>query len=93
MFKYVDYTGHKYGPDSPEMAEKLKYLDKTLGYLIEQFEKHDLTESMNVVITSDHGMEAVKKDPLIVIADYVDTNLFDMYGSYDKWDLFLKNRN
>jgi hypothetical protein len=73
------------------MKTKLQYLDKTLGYLVDKLQENHLTEAMNVIITSDHGMEAIKENPKISLEDYVDVNLFDLYGSYCKWDLFLKN--
>ncbi|ETE56621.1 hypothetical protein L345_17668, partial [Ophiophagus hannah] len=50
-----DHTGHFIGPQ----------IDRTLGYLLSAIEKHGLKDTLNVIITSDHGMTTVKKKPEI----------------------------
>lgn len=74
------------------MKEKLLYLDSVLGYLIDQLTSHHLFEKLNLIVTSDHGMEEVSKDKAIVLDTIVDTSLFEAYGSRAIYNLFMKNR-
>jgi ectonucleotide pyrophosphatase/phosphodiesterase family protein 5 len=85
-------TGHLHGPDSPEMSSKLIYLDEILGYLINKLKINYLFEKLNVIVTSDHGMQTVDVNTKSIYLDtVVDTNLFDAYGSSVVSSLFLKN--
>lgn len=60
-----DNVGHAKGPDDPKRKEIIAQIDRTIGYLREQIAKHHLTNQLNVIITSDHGMTTVKKRPLV----------------------------
>jgi ectonucleotide pyrophosphatase/phosphodiesterase family member 5 len=88
---FLDSTGHEFGPYSIEMKNKLEYLDGILGYLIEKMKSNKLYDKLNLIITSDHGMEQVNSTSKIVLNQYLDTDLFDMYGSHAVLSLFLKN--
>lgn len=56
-----DMTGHIHGPNSPEVLEKVKEMDDVLGYLLCQLDSHDLTNQVNLIVTSDHGMTEMNK--------------------------------
>ena len=58
-FPEPDKTGHWFGPDSPEIVEKIREMDGILGYLMEKLEENKLTDKVNVIVTSDHGMFSV----------------------------------
>ncbi|XP_032900492.1 ectonucleotide pyrophosphatase/phosphodiesterase family member 7 [Amblyraja radiata] len=60
-----DITGHKFGPESENRKAVVRKLDKTLGYLLESIEKFNLKSKLNVIITSDHGMATVLKEPAV----------------------------
>ena len=90
-FDEPDHTGHLFGPYSKEMADKLLFCDSTLGYLIEQLKDHHLFDKINIIVTSDHGMEKISKNNTRFLDQYVDINLFNYYGSRSVWNLFLKN--
>jgi predicted AlkP superfamily pyrophosphatase or phosphodiesterase len=75
------------------MEVKLQELDKTLGYLIEQLKAHHLYDKLNLIITSDHGMEAISNKTVIFLDKYVDTTLFDAYGSRACYSIFVKKGN
>lgn len=92
-FDEPDATGHKYGPYSKQMEEKLYSLDKTLGYLISELKSHHLFDKLNLIITSDHGMEEVSEKNAIYLDSYVDTGLFDAYGKKSSYNLFLKKKS
>lgn len=60
-----DNVGHAKGPDHPKRKEIIAQIDRTIGYLREQIAQRHLTDRLNVIITSDHGMTTVKKRPLV----------------------------
>ena len=57
-----DDTGHKFGPESKEVVQKLEEIDKDIGYLMKRLKDVDLLDQMNIIITSDHGMTALIDD-------------------------------
>lgn len=52
----VDHAGHRYGPDHPAMADKLKQMNGVIGRMIESLDDDTL-----LVVMGDHGMD-VKGD-------------------------------
>ncbi|XP_028327600.1 ectonucleotide pyrophosphatase/phosphodiesterase family member 7 [Gouania willdenowi] len=58
-----DNVGHAKGPDHPDRKQIIRQIDRTIGYLREAIGRHGLNDSLNVIITSDHGMTTVKKRP------------------------------
>ncbi|XP_063074071.1 ectonucleotide pyrophosphatase/phosphodiesterase family member 7-like [Engraulis encrasicolus] len=60
-FGEPDKTGHKYGPDSPERIEAVKKVDRTVGYIREVVQHHNLSSCLNIIITADHGMTTVAR--------------------------------
>ncbi len=53
----LDWTQHRFGPDSPETRMALSQLDRNLARLLEQV---DLTDTM-VVVVGDHGFLEVNR--------------------------------
>ncbi|CAD5111226.1 DgyrCDS557, partial [Dimorphilus gyrociliatus] len=68
-----DKFGHFYGPTSIEVLNEIIRLDDIVGYLIERLKEEDLYDSINLIITSDHGMTDSSKEKLIVLEDYLDS--------------------
>ncbi|XP_069779402.1 ectonucleotide pyrophosphatase/phosphodiesterase family member 7-like [Narcine bancroftii] len=60
-----DGAGHKYGPESQKRKDMVRQVDRTLGYLLESLERYNLKSKLNVIITSDHGMTTVLKEPAV----------------------------
>lgn len=60
-FGEPDSTGHKYGPESPERREMVRQVDRTVGYLRDSIERNHLSSSLDLIVTSDHGMTTVNK--------------------------------
>jgi len=71
-FSAVDSAGHAHGPDHPETAEAMIEVDRALGRLIDGLQQRGLYDDMHILVTSDHGMEAVDLDRYILLDDYVD---------------------
>uniref|UniRef100_A0A3Q1J386 Uncharacterized protein n=2 Tax=Anabas testudineus TaxID=64144 RepID=A0A3Q1J386_ANATE len=69
-----DNVGHAKGPDHPDRKKIIQQIDRTLGYLREAISLHHLNDSLNVIITSDHGMTTIKKRPQvdeIILREYL----------------------
>lgn len=61
-----DFSGHLYGPDNTSaMSAVLKDVDDNIGYLIKKLNVTGLWDSLNVIITSDHGMAQCSSDNVI----------------------------
>lgn len=58
-FHEPDYTGHKFGPTSTQVKDKVKEMDGILGYITEKFNENSLWDNVNVLVTSDHGMAEI----------------------------------
>ncbi|KAK3089043.1 hypothetical protein FSP39_000369 [Pinctada imbricata] len=71
-FHEPDHTGHVFGPDSQEILAKVREMDGILGYLMKKFEDHNLWDTVNMIVTSDHGMTSVDfQNKAIVISELV----------------------
>lgn len=75
-FSHVDSRGHRYGPNSPEVDDAVVDADNLIGYLFEKMEETGLTESLNILIVSDHGMAELSDDKIIFLDDLI--NLDDV---------------
>ena len=80
-----------YGPFSKEMKIKLEELNDVLGYLIKSLEENDLLDRLNVIVTSDHGMDTISANKTIFLDSFIDLSLFQAYGSRACYSLFLKD--
>ena len=60
--KTADYVGHRYGPDSPELAATLAALDRDLAELIAAIEAKVGRDRYVLAVTADHGMPS-EPDP------------------------------
>ncbi|KAB5540075.1 hypothetical protein PHYPO_G00097190 [Pangasianodon hypophthalmus] len=85
-----DNVGHRVGPETEERRKIIGQIDRLIGYLRESIQKNNLSDHLNVIITSDHGMTTIKKSPAvkeIKLSEYINfANLthFDMldYGGF-----------
>lgn len=88
-FDEPDHVGHLYGPYSVEMRQKLEEIDDDLGYMIAQLKKHGLFDRLNLIITSDHGMDTISNKTAVFLDTYIDTSLFNAYGSRACYNIFV----
>jgi len=54
-YSSVDYVGHRDGPDSPEIHDMVKRVDKLIGALIDAAEARAGRGNVLVAFTADHG--------------------------------------
>ncbi|KIW93507.1 uncharacterized protein Z519_06112 [Cladophialophora bantiana CBS 173.52] len=87
----VDADGHLYGPNSTEIRATIADVDSMLTLLIEGLLARNLTEIVNLVIVSDHGMATTSTNRLIQLDDLMDMSLVDHIDGWPLRGLRLKN--
>nr|XP_002746650.2 ectonucleotide pyrophosphatase/phosphodiesterase family member 5 [Callithrix jacchus]XP_008992776.2 ectonucleotide pyrophosphatase/phosphodiesterase family member 5 [Callithrix jacchus] len=73
-----DDMGHHLGPDSPLMGPVIADIDNKLGYLLQMLRKAKLWNSLNLIITSDHGMTQGSEERVIELDQYVDKDHYTL---------------
>ncbi|XP_028404712.1 venom phosphodiesterase 2-like [Dendronephthya gigantea] len=69
-FHEPDYSGHGYGPDSSKVEEQIQVIDNTIGLLIKGLENMKISDSVDIILLSDHGMAAVNCSDTIFLDQY-----------------------
>ncbi|KAI9490532.1 alkaline-phosphatase-like protein [Zychaea mexicana] len=54
----IDQAGHRYGPYANQTLYQLHKADQSIGRLVKGLEARNLTEIVNLMVVSDHGMSA-----------------------------------
>jgi predicted AlkP superfamily pyrophosphatase or phosphodiesterase len=80
----VDADGHKFGPNSTEIRNTISQADSMLAELMSGLRDRNLTDIVNLVIVSDHGMATTATERLIQLDDFIDLALVDRI---DGWPL------
>ncbi|KAI0803627.1 alkaline-phosphatase-like protein [Xylaria sp. FL0064] len=80
----IDAAGHLYGPNSTEIFTTISEVDTMLDQLFRGLEERNLTDIVNVIIVSDHGMATTDVSRMIQIEDLVDINKVE---HLDGWPL------
>lgn len=70
-FSEVDHEGHDVGPISPLMAAAVLHVDSAIGDLLDGLAARQLTDHVNVIVVSDHGMAAISPDSVVALDDYL----------------------
>ncbi|KAL8576299.1 hypothetical protein ACOMHN_006222 [Nucella lapillus] len=71
-FHEPDMTGHFFGPSSQQVANKVREMDGILGLILHGLDNKKLSDVVNVILTSDHGMtEISNQERLINLWDYI----------------------
>ena len=63
-FSIIDSAGHHYGFDSPELITAINEFDTLFGYFIERI-KREISQPVNIILVSDHGMVPIAKEAQI----------------------------
>ncbi|KAL1302457.1 hypothetical protein AAFC00_002849 [Neodothiora populina] len=87
----VDQHGHLYGPNSTEIRADIKSVDTMLGDLFEGLAKRNLTDIVNIVVVSDHGMASTDTTRLIQLDDIIDMDLIEHTDGWPLYGLRPKN--
>nr|XP_045597847.1 bis(5'-adenosyl)-triphosphatase enpp4-like [Procambarus clarkii]XP_045597848.1 bis(5'-adenosyl)-triphosphatase enpp4-like [Procambarus clarkii]XP_045597849.1 bis(5'-adenosyl)-triphosphatase enpp4-like [Procambarus clarkii] len=76
-----DHMGHIYGPNSSQVKEELRKIDEGIGHMYHLLRLYKLSDTVDVIVMSDHGMSAVKDDNIILLDDIVDPKLYTTSGT------------
>lgn len=81
----VDGDGHKYGPNSTEIRATITMADTMLDQVFQGLEERNLTDIVNVIVVSDHGMATTDISRLLQLEDLVGS--FEI-EHIDGWPLY-----
>jgi predicted AlkP superfamily pyrophosphatase or phosphodiesterase len=81
----VDSDGHNYGPNSTEIRQTIRSTDEMLGEIFHGLQERNLTNIVNVIVVSDHGMATTSTDRVVQLEDLLDIN--DI-AHVDGWPLY-----
>ncbi|EGC40702.1 type I phosphodiesterase/nucleotide pyrophosphatase [Histoplasma capsulatum var. duboisii H88] len=81
---HVDSDGHTFGPNSTEIRSTLARVDEMLAEIFKGLHSRNLTDVVNIVVVSDHGMATTSTDRLVQLDDIIDVDLVDRL---DGWPL------
>lgn len=70
-YALVDATGHRYGPDSPELDAALRTVDAAIGHLVVALTRDGLYRDTDLVVVSDHGMVGIPPGHRIYLDDMI----------------------
>lgn len=80
-FEEPDEYGHLYGPDSTEVDNMVIGLDGVVGYLLKGLEKHNILDTTDIIITSDHGMASTPKSKIIDLDKYISPSVYRIFSN------------
>ncbi|TGZ73470.1 hypothetical protein CRM22_001492 [Opisthorchis felineus] len=86
-----DATGHKTGPGSVEVLNVIASLNQDLEYLLDRIRRSSkLDRSLNLIVTSDHGMSDVDPRRVVVLDDFLDETMYTSPGPASRviWGLW-----
>ena len=87
----VDADGHLYGPNSTEIRKTIANVDNMLRDLFAGLDHRNLTNIVNIIIVSDHGMATTSTDRLVQLDDLIDLGLVDHIDGWPLYGLRPKN--
>ena len=64
-----DGVGHKFGPVSPHVGKQVAYLDSLVGDMIDKINRLPISDKVNIIVTSDHGMAAIDNENKFIKSD------------------------
>lgn len=82
-FDEPDHTGHKFGPDSQELKDKVIELDFLIGYFLTEIEKLPIADKINVIVTSDHGMANISDERKVALEENLNMEWVEEMQGYN----------
>ncbi|KAJ5591980.1 pyrophosphatase/phosphodiesterase [Penicillium hispanicum] len=73
----VDKDGHNYGPNSTEIRSTISRADELVGGIVAGLASRNLTDVVNIVVVSDHGMATTSNERLVQLDDLIDLSLVE----------------
>jgi predicted AlkP superfamily pyrophosphatase or phosphodiesterase len=79
-FSTIDDAGHRFGPDSNEVAAAIQNIDTLIGTLINRI-KSETALTPNIILVSDHGMTPIDRLSVInwksLLSNYSKVNIIN----------------
>lgn len=88
-FSAVDTAGHKYGPDSAEVAEAVTMVDSYIGQLKQRIDQ-EIDFPVDLIVVSDHGMQNIEAKQQILWADWQGLENFRVVDGSTQFMLYAK---
>lgn len=89
-FPEVDHQGHSFGPDAPETAAAVRWLDSSIQKLTDAIKTTGLR--VNFIFVSDHGMTKIDTDRTLSVPAAVDTTQFINPRGAELVELYARNK-
>ncbi|KAL8947886.1 MAG: hypothetical protein Q9222_005879 [Ikaeria aurantiellina] len=87
----IDVHGHRYGPNSTEVNTSLKAVDDMFSNILQGLQERNLTNIVNVVVVSDHGMASTSVERLIQLDDLIDPDTIEHIDGWPNYGLRPKD--
>ncbi|OXG20938.1 type I phosphodiesterase/nucleotide pyrophosphatase family protein [Cryptococcus neoformans Tu401-1] len=84
-FPEIDQSAHRYGPDAPQVEEKLRMMDEMVGGLLRGLEERNLNGVVDLLIVSDHGMTSTSNERIIYLDDILGEDGVEAIEHKDGW--------
>jgi len=81
----LDSISYKFGPNTTELDLTIREVDAMLTDLLDALDAHNLTDLINIVVVSDHGMASTSGERLIFLDEIIDMSLIE---HTDGWPLY-----
>lgn len=81
----VDSHGHAYGPNSTEIKATIQKVDTMMDKIFKGLDERNLTDIVNVIVVSDHGMATTDTTRVLQLEDLIDTSKIE---HTDGWPLY-----
>jgi predicted AlkP superfamily pyrophosphatase or phosphodiesterase len=72
-FSDTDDAGHEFGPDAEETRYAALNADRYVRQLVDGLASRGISDNVNIIVVSDHGMAARDQRNAVVMDDYFDT--------------------
>ncbi|KAG2388541.1 hypothetical protein C9374_000705 [Naegleria lovaniensis] len=76
-FDGVDSNGHSYGPNSNNVINAIREVDESIGLLMTGLEQRNISQQVNLLIVSDHGMAETPSSKIIRVSDILGRDIVD----------------
>lgn len=80
-FDQVDSAGHDHGPQSEEVAQRLREVDAAIGELRQHIRALPAGTAVNLIVVSDHGMAATALERMVAIESLAPADVADTINS------------
>ena len=87
----ADHAGHTYGPDAPETAAAVRWVDSTIQKLTDAVKQTGL--AVNFIFVSDHGMAKIDVEHTLSIPADIDTSQFIIPRGAELVELYAKHKD